>query len=237
LGYPNEYEVPAIPAGKSLAFSRTMSIWILTALFVIVALCALLLGVIHLKKSYPIFISFDSITNEWYVASYPDKDSKTLEQFQVVQEKLVHDFIINWFTITNDPANNEMRWQECDVSYCAQDIEQIQPNILYKECATFCVSSTSLFEQFTENIVPDYTARMNAEETWMVDTKTSLLDISPIGKVSAQGSSWQVSATIHSNRQGSFNILAFINIAKDSDRFPATLGYYVDDFNSYRIPK
>ena len=93
------------------------------------------------------------------------------------------------------------------------------------------MSGTDLFTQFSTKVLPEYTARINqASETWVVEKK----DIMPY-YVTENGSKWQVYTQIRSNINGVFNVLAFVDIRRTDDLHPVTMGYYVDDFNSYRV--
>ena len=229
MNYPNDFDTPTFPAGKSIAWSRVVSIKISVIFFLILCVCGLLLFAVRTKKNFPFLISIDPLTDEWTVVAYPKrKYEKNIQQYQIIQEKLVTNFITNWFTISNDISENRARWQTCDVSDCA-DSQQYNPTNI--ECAIFCTSSDALFNQFVKNVVPDYIARINqASETWTIEK----WDIVPYF-VTQNASAWQVYIEIHSNISGIFNVLTFINVKRNPGAYPATLGYYIEDFNSYRM--
>jgi len=229
LNYPNDFETPAFPAGKSIALSRTMAIWMAVVSFLIIAACAMLIVVGRVKKNYPFIISTDPLTNDWNVIAYQDKtESKTIQQYQVIQEKLVSDYVTNWFTISSDNTNNEKRWQTCDETDC-DATNQLNPNNL--KCLMFCLSSNSLFKEFSEKIVPEYTERMSQKnETWEVQR----LLITP-STVTEQIGAWQVYAKIKSNINGNFNVLVFISVGYNSKSHSSTLGYYIENFAAYRV--
>ena len=163
------------------------------------------------------------------MVAYPEKTFKdTFEQSQIIQEKLVDDFVTNWFTISRDKNVNESRWQECDVEDCSDSMQFNPENV---NCVLFCNSGTKLFEEFSTNVLPEYKARIaQRSERWNVIKKNIMLDYS-----SEQGSFWQVFAVVHSSVNGVFNVLAFVTVARDTNSHPATLGYYVQDFNAYRV--
>lgn len=229
MDYPNNFDIKSFPAGKTIAFSRSVSVWISVIFVLIIALCGFILLGMRLKTNYPFLISVDPFTKEWTVVTYPGKDKKeSVPQYQIIQEKLVRDFTVNWFSISNQDYINEERWAECDQEDCNAD-EQFKPDNI--NCAIYCKSDENVFEEFTEKVVPEYRARVQASENWTVGplliTPTSISETSGV---------WQVFATIDSTVNSSFKVLSFITIKQNQDAYPATLGYYVTKFNSYRIP-
>lgn len=184
---------------------------------------------LHFKKNYPFLISIDPFTEEWSVVTYPNKNLKeTIPQYQIVQEKLVRDFVTNWFTISTDSDENENRWKQCDASDCSAS-EQFNPDNI--TCAIFCKSDESVFKEFSENVLPDYKSIIVPQSgKWGVGGML----ITPT-KITQTSGTWQAHATIYPTLSAPFNVLTFITIEQDSTKYPATLGYYVKTFNSYRI--
>lgn len=184
-----------------------------------------------MRGNYPFLISVDPITNEWNVVTYPNKDAKNITpQYQVIQEKLVSDYVMNWFTISKNQKINNQRWQRCEPEDCDLP-EQFRPNNI--ECFLFCNSSTNLFEQFENKVTPEYVARVDERaEEWNVEIKNIM-----INSVGENGGFWQVYFVVHSTINGPFDVLAFVKTARSVDSHTATLGYYVDDFNAYRMSR
>jgi len=229
LDYPNDFETAAFPAGKSIALSRGVAIQISIVFFLILCTCGFVLFFIRSKQNYPFLISTDPFTNEWSVVTYPGKNrNNKIEQYQIIQEKLVADYVTNWFTISKNETDNDIRWSECSVEECSLP-EQFNPT--NTECALYCVSDTELYSRFVQDVLPEYTARIHqASETWHVVNS----NIIPI-LVRENFGYWQVYANIHSSVSGYFNVLVFVDINRDTDLYPVTLGYYVKDFNAYRV--
>ncbi len=228
MDYPNDFDIKSFPAGKTIAFSRSVSVWISIVFFLIVAMCGFMLLGLHFKTNYPFLISIDPFTEEWSVITYPGKNQKeSVHQYQIVQEKLVRDFVTDWFTISNDAQRNNARWEKCDIEQCAES-DQFNPDNI--KCALFCRSDSAVFEEFSENVLPEYTAYANANGKWTVGRML----ITPT-MVNQTSGTWQVVATIYTNMNTAFNVLTFITIEQDQDTYPATLGYYIKSFNSYRI--
>ena len=228
MDYPNNFNIPAFRAGKTIALSRTVAVWISIVFFLIVAACGFIILQIYFKQNFPFLLSVDPLTDEWTVITYPKENKKSISQYKFIQEKLVNDFFIDWFTISSNNKINEMRWQSCTRDDCKQP-DKFNPSSI--TCSLACKSSVNLFEEFTAKVLPDYRVRVEqANETWTVDGKI----ITPIS-VTPDSSSWQVYTVIKSSVMPSFDVLIFIDIARDIESYPVTFGYYVSQFNSYRI--
>jgi len=230
LDYPNDFDTATFPAGKGIALSRRLAIYISVIFFFVLCACGFVIFFTRLKTSSPFLISVDQITNEWTLVAYPGKNTKdSVEQYEIIQEKLVADYVTNWFTISHDNIENGMRWAQCSTSDCSLP-EQFNPN--NKKYALCCASDPELFEQFKQKVLSEYMARVQqASEQWTVEK----LDILP-EYVVQNGGLWRVYLKIHSNVNGYFDVLTFVEINRSStDLYPVTLGYYVKDFNAYRI--
>lgn len=229
MDYPNDFDTPTFPAGKSIALSRTVAIYISVCFFLIIAGCCFLMYFTRLRQNYPFLISVDPFTDDWNVVAYPNKNAvNTVNQTQIIQEKLVNDFVTNWFTISKNKKINDARWADCTVEDCSQP-QQFNPNNI--QCAIYCSASDALYKQFRTKIIPEYQARIKQRsEQWTVEK----IDIRP-SYVGEPGGLWQVFASIKSTVNKTFNVLAFVTIARSDDLYPANMGYYVQDFNSYRM--
>lgn len=228
MEYPNNFNIPTFSAGKSVALSRSVAVWISVVFFLIISACGFVLLGRHYKQNYPFLISIDPYTEEWNVVSYPKHTKEKIQQYKVIQEKLVRDYMTDWFTITNDKESNDLRWKKCQISDCT-DSKQFNPDNL--ECSIACKSGMSLFEDFSKIVLPEYRARVETGgETWNV--KWMMITQN---KASEQSGKWQVFAVVVSNISGPFNVLAFVDIDRNVKTYPANLGYYVKNFNAYRI--
>lgn len=240
MDYPNDFDIPSFSAGKTIAFSRSVSVWISIVFFLIIVACGFIILGRHLKTNYPFLISIDPITDEWSVVTYPGERKEKIPQYQIIQEKLVKDYVTDWFTISGNSETNEKRWKSCTLDECSDDefcttdectySSQFKPGNI--DCAIACKSGPVLFDSFEKNVLPQY--RMwssNGAERWNVGPML----ITPQTKPTEDSSKWQVITDITSNIRGTFKVLCFIDIKRNSNEYPSTLGYYVDDFNAYRI--
>ena len=99
MEYPNNFDVPSFPAGKTVAFSRSMAIWISIVFFLIVVACGFVLFGIHQKKNYPFLISIDPFTDEWSVVAYPQEKKEIGSVFPATRLQMNQDG-------TNAPLKN-----------------------------------------------------------------------------------------------------------------------------------
>lgn len=230
MNYPNDFNVPAFPAGKTIALARSVSVWISIVFFLIVTMCGFLLLNVHLRKNFPFLISVNPLTEDWTVIAYPGEKEKSIPQYQYIQEKLVHDFVKDWFTISGNMETNERIWKKCSNDECRASI-QFNPN--NKICALSCKSDATVFDDFIKNVLPNYRARVDqAKEKWNLQQKGILINQI---MVSEKGSKWQVYAVVNSSVMGNFDVLIFVDVERNIDLYPSTFGYYINQFNSYRI--
>jgi hypothetical protein len=228
LDYPGNFEIPAFPAGKRIAVSRFMAISTLVAFLLIVFLCGILLWSSRSQRLEPFMISTDNSTGEWRVIG---RNSGTVEypRTYTMQESVVGNFIKDWFKISADNSENENAWKACERNVCTSD------NLMFGEhsCSIYCSVSDELFSRFSYEILPDYKQRFQDGETWKIDEKK--LSVLPAGKISDRGGTWQVTVTVNSTKLGQFNVKIFLKIAKNTTSYPQTMGFYVADFNAYRM--
>lgn len=174
------------------------------------------------------------ITSEWTVIAYPQKNIKITKD-EVVQERLVRKYVEYWFNIHKNNQMNEALWQKCDVKEC-NNPEQYEPKNL--RCSLFCTSDRELFLRFTNNILPEYRNRIN-QKSETVTVKQQMIS-PPSKQILAMPPQedmtyvWQSYVTLESSVNKTFEVLVFVELGYDKEgNYPATLGYYVKDFNAY----
>ena len=228
MNYPNEFDTPTFPAGKTIALSRGVSIWTLTISFLIICACGLMLLLVRSKNNYPFLISTDQLTSDWSVVAYPEKE-REISVKEITQENLVRKYVDYWFSINKNDFINDSLWQECSDTDCEKP-EQYDP--MNRKCALFCSSDKEIFEQFTAKIMPEYRARIEQKsETMRVVSQI----ITPPATGANATNVWQSYVIVDSSVNGKFDVLVFLELGKEDGKYPATLGYYVKDFNSYRM--
>ncbi len=149
---------------------------------------------------------------------------------RTMQESVVGRFMENWLTIAEDADENIAAWGKCSRDDCNSG-----DGLLYgtRRCAIYCHSGDDIFNRFTYNVVNHYTTRAASGETWIPNTTT--MQITPIDRITDAGGTWRVLATVESNQNGPFRVEAFVKLARNIENYPAGMGFYITDFNAYRI--
>ncbi len=230
MQYPNEFDTAAFPAGKALALSRAMGIGISVLFFLIICACGILFWATRSARVEPFLISIDDVTGAWEIVGH--EHSREYSAIRTVQESVAANFVKNWFTISeSDEFNNDI-WAQCDRKTCNSD--EYSPQLDTK-CALYCACKSTVFNDFNRNVLPYYRERVAAQERWIFDTAS--LDIRPLSDVTNDAGTWQVTGNIISNINGNIPVIAFVKIARNEGGYRQNLGYYVTDFNAYRISK
>lgn len=233
VAYPDEYDTPTFPAGKHIAVSRMFALTIVSVLLLVVFACGALLWAQKSVRVHPFLVSVDEVTGDWNVVGHYHDEIKELPAMRSLQESVIGKFMRNWFSISSDAAENALIWADCDNPDTCQTMDSFGNTA--QPCALYCVSGTDIFEQFRKNIVPEYQQRYANNEYWQLDM--SSLQIKPIGEITQDGAMWQIRATVDTNN-GPIYILAYARIAYNSySADDKNMGYYVQDFNAYRIEK
>ena len=229
LNYPSDFETPAFPAGGRIARTRVFGIGIMTAFFLIACVCGLLVWGAHSVRRAPFLISIDAVSGSWTVINRSVARHPHISVTQTVQESVAANFFRNWFFISDIMDVNVDAWRACERENCTG-----AEIISYGggRCALSCGAGEDLYTRFTDDVMPVYKLRADAGETWnvMVDT----VRISDVNYTDA-GGTWIVRGSVWSKISDRFDVIAFVRIGRDVARFPMTLGYYVTDFNAYRV--
>lgn len=229
MDYPGNFDTSAFPAGKRIAVSRIMVIWTLIAFFMIIFLCGFLLWVARSERLSPFLISVNKTTGEWQVVG---RSADTLEYTvgYTMQESLVGNFAQDWFKISINNDENQTAWGKCDRAACTTGRTLLSGA---RSCAVYCASGDDVHSKFFFDIVPGYEQRVGAGEVWEIDSAS--ISIAPAGKILDQGGTWLMRATVVSNVEEAFEIEAFVKVARNNNYYPLTMGFYIADFNAYRI--
>ncbi len=226
MDYPNGFETPAFPAGKRIAVSRALSVWIGISFFLIVCLCGLLIWVQRSVRVHPFLVSINDLTGQWEIVGHSHTRIKSISAIRTLQESVIGKFLENWYRISDDRDENLAVWQSCDrATQCTGYGTAF--------CALYCVAGAAVYDGFIQHIVPDYQTRIANGEQWALNM--SSLNIVPVGTFNATGGMWQVSARLESSVSGDINIVGYARVARDVSSYPQTMGYYVVDYNAYKV--
>ena len=233
LKYPDDFDVPAFPAGRPVALTRVLAVAIMSVFLLIGATCILLFYTQRSVHIHPFLVSINPVTGQWDVVGHHHKDVAELSATRTLQESAIGKFMRNWFLLTDIELLNEARWKACDrETECTLDG---RTDRMSEECALYCLSSDEIFTQFIEQVVPEYQLRIENGETWKLDMFS--LQITPIGTINKSGGTWQIRANVLSSTTGEISILAYAQVQYADQLFPQTMGYYVSDFNAYKIDR
>lgn len=214
-----------------MAVSRAMAIGTMVVFLLIIFLCAMLFWASRSARVHPFLISINNMTGEWSVVGH-DHGRKTLNAMRALQESIVGNFARNWFAISDMPDVNNALWKTCNrVSDCGVGNYADADNM--QKCALYCISGDDVFARFLYDTVPDYQMRVSAGERWVVDMTT--MNIIPVGDFNDNGGTWRVMATVVSNVAAPMQVIAYAKVERNISLYPRTLGYYVQDFNAYKL--
>ncbi len=230
MDYPASFDTPAFPAGKRIAVSRFMAIGILAVGLVIVSLCGLIWWSARSGRVDPFIISINQTTGQWEIVGHSHGEFE-YSAMRTMQESVVGNFVRDWFTLSADADENNALWQTCDRAETCQTDDKLTYGD--KTCAIYCASGEDIFSRFVYYVVPDYLSRTENGERMAVNTET--LQISPLGKITDMGGTYRIQATLQSSVHGELKVIAFAKVARNTMNYPRTLGFYVADFNAYRI--
>ena len=230
MDYPDDFDTSAFPAGKRIAVSRAAGIWVMISFFLIVVLCLALPWVQHSRTIEPFVIYVNGAQGFWELVGH--QNVKQQEPYYVpVQRALASIFTEKWFTLSDDAKINAEHWDSCNrETVCATRIE----NTLYNNigCDLYCLVDDDLYQHFVKTIVPLYQTSASFGERWYVNPSTIYAE--PNGNITEATGSWIVHARVRSTVNGTFNIIAYVQIERDKEVYPQTLGYYISNFNAYR---
>lgn len=231
MKYPDDFDTSTFPAGKQIAVTRTVGIAVMVVFLLIIFACGLLLWAQKSAHIHPFLVSINNITGRWEIVGHHHNDIKEIPTTQLLQESVIGNFLEYRFLITNDDAFNSRVWQVCDrnTNCSTENKNPTTP----ETCALFCLSGDDAHTTFITKLVPYYQERFLMGEI-LVPNMTSV-KMFPVGQITDTGGTWQIRMNIQSSMVGNIEILAYANIARNLDMYPKTLGYYVADFNAYKI--
>lgn len=251
MRYPEDFDTSSFPAGKQISVSRAIGIAIMIVFLLIIFACGFLLWVQKSAHIHPFLVSINNVTGQWQIVGHQHHGIKEITTTQALQESVIGKFLEYRFWVTDDTIFNENIWALCDrrIDCNPENKKGLAPetceemgldidtcatiDMKTETCSLFCLSGDGLFSNFVSNIIPTYKEFAHSGETWIPDM--SSVQMLPIGPITGMGGVWQIRMTIKSKLYGPIQILAYANILNSLELYPKTLGYYVADFNAYKI--
>lgn len=234
LEYPDEFNIPTFPAGSRIATTRLVGVLVMVVFFLIVCSCGILLWTQRSIQNYPVLVSVNNVTGQWeIVGNYGNQRGfvREISSTQSLQESVLGKFIRNWFWVSGKEAVNEVLWGKCDrVTECNPDNKAETDT---RDCAIYCMSGDVLFDRFLQDVVPDYKNRVKLGQVLEPDMAT--LNMMPVGQITEMGGNWQFRVTVYINGTSAIDVLGYAQVARNTDVYPQTLGYFVEEFNVYKM--
>ena len=230
MDYPGGFEVPAFPAGKRIVVSRIMSVATMVVFLLIAFVCGMILWAQKSVTVHPFLVSVNHLTGQWEIIGHQHDEIKEVSTTRTLQESVIAKFMRNWFLVTTDEVNT-LLWQSCDRA--TECNPKNKTGVDTGKCAIYCIAGDEIFNRFIQDVVPIYQISVMAGE--MLGLQMSSLQILPIGTISESGGMWQIRAVIESSLAKPINILAYAQVERNLDLYPQTLGYFVSDFNAYKM--
>lgn len=232
MQYPDEFDVPAFPAGKRIAISRAMGVAVMTVFLLIICACGFLLWAQRSARVHPFLVSVNNITGQWDVVGHHHHETPEMPAMRMLQESLLGKYVQYWFQIKDDEIVNAAVWQSCDRK--TECNPERKTGIDTNACAIYCMSGEDAYNKFISAVVPDYQVRFARGEMWQIDLPS--LQTIPVNQWSENGGYWQIKVVLYSNKNPQpMNVLAYARIGRNMDAYPKTMGYYIAEFNAYRI--
>lgn len=194
--------------------------------FLLIACCGgLIFWASKSRSIHPFLIYINRLTGQWTVVGHRH-GTREITHARALQESLIYDFTNNWFTIYSDDKKNDIMWSKCD-----RKTDCVRRGKLNLRCALYCDMSDDMFGTFNNSIMPQYNMRYTSGERWNVVSVFAMPGIT----LNSKGGDWTVYARINSNISGTFNIIAYVSVGYDIAQHQNTMGYYVKNFNAYRL--
>ena len=230
MKYPDDFSTPAFPAGRFIAVSRFMAVIIVALFFLIICACGAILWVKKTQNVSPFLISINPNGERWTVVAH-DNHAKKIPAYYVLQESLLNKFARKWFTISDNILENQANWAKCD-RQSAECTDTASDDI--ETCAIYCMSDDSVFGDFNRVVLPTFSAlESDAAATWRVVA----VHIKPMvsdTEITQTGGNWRIDVAVNTG-DGIVNFTGFATVSYDPEHYPKTLGYYVSEFNTYRM--
>lgn len=231
MQYPDGFDTPVFPAGKTIAVSRAMSIGTMVVFFLIICLCGVLMWAKKSVHVHPFLVAVNNVTGQWEIIGHQHDTHIHMTADRALQESLLGQFVRTWFSVTENSEFNSDAWAECNrENECNPNNKHYVGN---ERCTLYCISSPDIYKTFISAVVPVHQMHATQNEFWRPDM--SMAQFTPIGEITENGGTWQIRATIFSNISLPIEILAYAQINKDPDVYPKNMGYYVAEFNAYKI--
>lgn len=227
MKYPDDFNTPAFPAGRFVAVSRFMAVAVMVLFFGIVCLCGIILWAKKSQDISPFLISINQNGERWTMIAH-DNHRTEIPAYFVLQESLLNKFARSWFSISGDVLLNQATWAECsrDSAECREssgsDVET---------CAIYCACDNRVYDNFKSVVLPVF-SNLEAEydAVWQVTSVVA----KPLYGITETGGMWKLDIMVDTGTDN-IRFVGYAKVSYNADFYPKTMGYYVSEFNTYRM--
>lgn len=232
LKYPDDFNTPAFPAGKFVAVSRFMATVVMIVFFIIIVVCGIIFWTKKTQDINPFLVSVSPNGERWSVVVH-DNHRKEIPASYVLQESMLDKFVHYWFTISDDTSLNLATW----ATTCKRESPECSGTSgnTTNTCAIYCDSSDTVFDEFKKVVLPTY-SMLESEyaEIWTV-RNVRITPMDSIDNIALHdGGLWKINVLVQTN-QGNISFIGYARTSRDKTLYKRTMGYYVSEFNTYRI--
>ena len=216
--------MPTFPAGPRIAVSRVMAIGIMVVFLLIIITGGLIIWSSRSQAIHPFLVTVDGLTGTWQVVGH-DHNEKSITQNQALQESVVANFTRAWFSVSTDATGNDLIWTSyADRAECQTNRDNAQ---------IFCNAGEDLYNYFIYQIVPDYINQADTGDVWSVTPDD--IYVQPMADLTDKGGTWIIKTNVYSTTFGYIPIIAYATVGNNMELYPQNMGFYVVDFDAYRI--
>lgn len=206
----------------------------MVAFFLVVACCIAIPYLQNNRTVSPYVIYVDGMHGKWEMVGQV-RPNIVVPYYDSMQRALAGIFTKKWFTISDNPGVNSKNWMQCDrATACTDRVSNTFETDI--GCDIYCMAGDNMYRNFADNVLPMYKEYESMGQRWFVNSDKITISSGERNKNanSANGGTWIVRARVQSNLNGDFDVIAYVKIAYDIERYPQTLGFYVADFKAYR---
>lgn len=231
MKYPDDFNTPAFPAGRFVAVSRFMAVMVVIVFFVCVCLCGIIFWAKRSQSVSPFLISINPNGARWTTVSF-NCNKTSVPAYYVLQESVLNKFIKNWFTISDNIFTNQANWS----GECTRNSPECTKTTgdMVETCAIYCKSSDSVFDNFTKVVLPVF-SKLETDDAAVWDVVA--INVKPLisqDVITEFGGLWHINVFVNTG-DDIVNFVGFARMAYDQVLYPKTMGYYVSEFNTYRM--
>jgi hypothetical protein len=224
MDFPRNYDTKAFPESRSIAFARFLGILSSLAFVVMVGLSVLFLWGRGSMTLEPYVIAINGGTGEWGVVTIQKDSVNEASMDRMIQESVVGQFAMQWFTISGNRQENNVLWCRCVREECFEPRGNRGDK---PPCLLCCAAGDELYKKFERGTLPEYRDREQAGEIWALDRDSMFISSTEAG------GKWVVEANLVSNYNGVRPVIMYATVMRSAQKYRLSFGYYVSDFDAF----